>query len=165
LRVDVDEWPAPAYVHPDHRESLDAAVRGRLRATRTTLLSPFDPVVWDRERASAMFGFDYRIECYVPAPKRVFGYYVLPILHRGRLIGRLDAKAHRAQGRFEVKALFLEAGVAIDGALAESVAAAIADCAEWHATPSISVARCTPRAFLRPLRDALAMRAGERRTK
>jgi uncharacterized protein YcaQ len=165
LRVDVDGWPAPAYVHPDHRESLDAAVRGRLRATLTTLLSPFDPVVWDRERARAMFGFDYRIECYVPAPKRVFGYYVLPILHRGRLIGRLDAKAHRAQGRFEVKALFLEAGVAIDDALAESVAAAIADCAEWHATPSISVARCTPRAFLRPLRDALAMRAGERRTK
>jgi uncharacterized protein YcaQ len=164
LRIDVDGWAAPAYVHADHRDSLDAAVRGRLRATRTSLLSPFDPVVWDRERASAMFGFDYRIECYVPAPKRVFGYYVLPILHRGRLIGRLDAKAHRAEGRFEVKALFLEDDVAIDDALAEAVAVAIVECAEWHATPSVSVARCTPRAFLRPLRSALARRADERRT-
>ncbi|HVV98474.1 MAG TPA: crosslink repair DNA glycosylase YcaQ family protein [Rhodanobacteraceae bacterium] len=164
LRIDVDGWPTPAYVHADHRESLDAAVRGRLRATRTTLLSPFDPVVWDRERASAMFGFDYRIECYVPAPKRVFGYYVLPILHRGRLIGRLDAKAHRAEGRFEIKALFLEDDVAIDDALADAVADAIADCAEWHAAPSVSVARCTPRSFLRQLRGALARRADERRT-
>jgi uncharacterized protein YcaQ len=165
LRIDVDGWPAPAYVHPDHRESLDAAVRGRLRATHTTLLSPFDPVVWDRERASAMFGFDYRIECYVPAPRRVFGYYVLPILHRGRLIGRLDAKAHRAEGRFEVKALFLEDDVAPDDALADAMAGAIADCAHWHATPDVSVARCTPRAFLRPLRSALSRRAGDRETK
>jgi uncharacterized protein YcaQ len=165
LRVDVDGWPAPGYVHPDHRGSLDAALRGRLRATHATLLSPFDPVVWDRERASAMFGFDYRIECYVPEPKRVFGYYVLPILDRGRLIGRLDAKAHRAEGRFEVKALFLEDGVAPDDALAGAVAGAIADCAEWHATPKVSVTRCTPRAFLRPLRSALAKRRGESKAK
>jgi uncharacterized protein YcaQ len=161
LRIEVDGWPAPAYVHPDHAQLLDAALRGRLRATHTTLLSPFDPVVWDRERARAMFGFDYRIECYVPAPKRVFGYYVLPILHRGRLIGRLDAKAHRDEGRFEIKALFLEDGVAVDEALADAVAGAIADCADWHATPQVVVGRCTPRAFLRPLCASLARRAAD----
>ena len=81
----------------------------------TTLLSPFDPVVWDRRRALELFGFDYRIECYTPAPKRRYGYFTLPILHRGALIGRLDPKAHRKDGIFEVKALYIEPGVDPDG--------------------------------------------------
>ncbi|MBO9663331.1 crosslink repair DNA glycosylase YcaQ family protein [Dokdonella sp.] len=155
LRVDVEGWKHPAYVHPDHREALASAAVGRLRATHTTLLSPFDPVVWDRERAAAMFGFDYRIECYVPAPKRRYGYYVLPILHRGRLVGRLDAKAHRADGRFEVKALYLEEGVEADAKLAAAVAEAIRRCADWHATPQVELGRCEPKTFKRELREAL----------
>ena len=155
VRVAVDGWKFPGYVHPEHGDALLAASRGRLRATHTTLLSPFDPVVWDRERVAAMFGFDYRIEVYVPAPKRVFGYYVLPILHRGRLVGRLDAKAHRAEGRFEVKALFLEEGVVADEALAEAIAGAIRDCAAWHGTPDVAIGRCSPRALKRALEGAL----------
>lgn len=159
LRVAVDGWKAPAYVHPDHAEALARAAAGRLRATRTTLLSPFDPVVWDRERAATLFGFDYRIECYTPAPKRRWGYYVLPILHRGRLVGRLDAKAHRGDGLFEVKALFLEDGVVPDEALAMAIARAIAECANWHATPRVAVARCEPRGFAALLRRALRAEA------
>ncbi len=155
LRIAVDGWDAPAYLHAGHRDICVAAARGRLRATHTTLLSPFDPVVWDRERASALFDFDYRLECYTPAPKRVYGYYVLPILHRGRLVGRLDAKAHRADGLFEVKALFLEDGVEPSEALADSIARAIRNCAQWHATPEVRVVRCTPRSFNRPLQQAL----------
>ena len=127
----------------------------RLRATHTTLLSPFDPVVWDRERARAMFDFDYRLECYTPGPKRRYGYYVLPILHRGRLVGRLDAKAHRAEGAFEVKALFLEDGVEPGEAFADAVALAIRQCAAWHATPAVSLGRCAPRAFKPMLQRAL----------
>ena len=96
LRVGVDEWKNAGYVHPDHRDELLAATRGRLRASHTTLLSPFDPVIWDRERVATMFGFDYRIEVYVPEPKRIWGYYVLPILHRGRLVGRIDAERRHA---------------------------------------------------------------------
>lgn len=155
LRVEVEGWKHPAYVHPDHGEALASAAAGRLRATRTTLLSPFDPVVWDRERAAAMFGFDYRIECYVPAPKRKYGYYVLPVLHRGRLVGRLDAKAHRADGVFEVKAFYLEPGVDADAALAAAVAGAIGECADWHATPRVELGRCEPKAFRRVLCEAL----------
>ncbi len=155
LRVSVEGWDAPAYVHADHRESLLAAARGRLRATLTTLLSPFDPVIWDRERASGLFEFDYRLECYTPAPKRRYGYYVLPILHRGRLVGRLDAKAHRADGRFEVKAFFLEDGVVADEALANAIADAIQRCADWHATPRVEISRCAPRTFKKPLQAAL----------
>ena len=155
LRVAVKGWDECAYVHRDHADLLARARRGRLLATHTTLLSPFDPVVWDRARASAMFGFDYTLECYTPAPKRRYGYFVLPILRRGRLVGRLDAKAHRATGTFEVKKLFVEPAVNADGALLSDIAAAIRACAEWHATPQVLVRRVDPKDLLTPLRDAL----------
>ncbi len=156
LRVDVDGWSAPGYVHRDHAPLLARAAAGRLRASHTTLLSPFDPVVWDRERASAMFGFDYRIECYTPAPKRRWGYYVLPILQRGRLVGRLDAKAHRATGVFEVKAIYLEEGNEPTTALVQDIASAIRASAQWHQTPDVGIGRCEPRSLGRELRAALA---------
>lgn len=144
LRVEVAGWDSAAYVHRDHTAWLDSAREGRLRSTHTALLSPFDPIVWDRARVRAMFDFDYTIECYVPAAKRRYGYYVLPILHRGRLIGRLDAKAHRAEGIFEVKALFLEEGVTPSERMLADVAQAIATTAAWHGTPKIRLGRCRP---------------------
>lgn len=144
LRVQVSGWDSAAYVHRDHAPLLDSAYAGRLRATHTALLSPFDPLVWDRARVRAMFDFDYTIECYVPAAKRRYGYYVLPILHRGRLIGRLDAKAHRAEGMFEVKALFLEESVTPTERMLAELAQAIAALATWHGTPRIRLGRCRP---------------------
>jgi len=155
IRVDVRGWENPAYVHRDHAPLLARAARGGLRAKHTTLLSPFDPVVWHRERASVMFGFDYTIECYVPGHKRRYGYFVLPILHRGRLIGRLDAKAHRASGEFEIKAIFLEPDVEPDESLIAEVATAIQRAADWHGTPKVVVRRSEPKAFAAMLRAAL----------
>jgi len=78
----------------------------RLRA-----LNPFDPLLRDRARLARLFGFDYRIEVFVPAQKRQWGYYVFPLLERDRLIGRLDMKAARAAGTLEVTRLWLEPGV------------------------------------------------------
>ncbi len=72
------------------------------------ILSPFDNAVMHRDRLNALFGFDFRIECYVPAPKRVFGYFCLPILFGDRFVGRIDCKAHRAQQQLEVLSLHLE---------------------------------------------------------
>lgn len=95
------------YLHPDNL-SLARSITEGLRSNVTTLLSPFDPVVWDRSRTLALFDYDYRLECYTPAPKRRYGYFTLPILHRGNLIGRLDPKAHRKERVFEVKSLHLE---------------------------------------------------------
>jgi len=152
LRVEVAGWDSAAYVHRDHAAWLDSAREGRLRATHTALLSPFDPIVWDRARVRAMFDFDYTIECYVPAAKRRYGYYVLPILHRGRLIGRLDAKAHRAEGMFEVKALFLEEGVTPSERMLADVAQAIAKTAAWHGTPKVRLGRCRPTQWASALR-------------
>lgn len=158
IRVQVQGWDSPAYVHADHADLLRQAACGALRASHTSLLSPFDPVVWDRARASAMFGFDYTIECYLPEPKRRYGYFVLPILDRGRLVGRLDAKAHRAEGRFEVKYIHLEPGVDPDPRRLRAVATAIQACADWHETPEVSVRRSDPRGLAADLRRVLRER-------
>ncbi|MGC1549071.1 MAG: crosslink repair DNA glycosylase YcaQ family protein [Rhodanobacter sp.] len=152
LAVSVDGWIAQGYVHRDHAELLDKAAKGHLRATHTALLSPFDPLVWDRSRLREMFDFDYTIECYLPPAKRRYGYYVLPILHRGKLIGRLDAKAHRAEGVFKVKALFLEEGVEPEPRLLDELAQAIAATAQWHGTPRVKLERCNPAAIAPALR-------------
>ncbi|WP_049622115.1 winged helix-turn-helix domain-containing protein [Frateuria defendens] len=141
LAASVAGWNVPGYVHRDHADLLAQAAQGRLRATHTALLSPFDPLVWDRARVQALFGFEYTIECYTPAPKRRYGYYVLPILHRGRLVGRLDAKAHRTTGVFEIKTLWLEPDVEPAPRLLEEVASAIARTARWHGTPTVRLVR------------------------
>jgi uncharacterized protein len=156
LSAQVVGWAEPAYLHPANLDQAVAAAGGALTPTRTTLLSPFDPVVWDRARARELFGFDYRIEVYTPAARRVYGYFTLPILHRGRLVGRLDPKAHRAEGRFDVRGLYLESGVALDEALVEGLAAALAACAAWHATPAVTLSQSDPPALAAALRARLA---------
>ncbi|HEU0055515.1 MAG TPA: crosslink repair DNA glycosylase YcaQ family protein [Longimicrobium sp.] len=159
VTVEVEGWKDPGYVHPDHLPLAEAAAAGEIRPTLTTLLSPFDPIVWDRSRGSELFGFDYRLECYTPAPKRVHGYYTLPILHRGALVGRLDPKAHRKEGIFEVKALYLEPGVRVTRTLAGELARALRECAAWHGTPEVVVRRSAPPGFATQLSDALAATA------
>ncbi len=155
IPAQVEGWKEVAFIHPDHLALAESAAAGALQPELTTLLSPFDPVVWDRTRALELFGFDYRIECYTPEPKRRYGYFTLPILRRGRLIGRLDPKAHRKEGRFEVKALHLEPGVVIDESLAADLAATLRDCATWHATPDIEIQRTDPPELADLVRRAL----------
>jgi hypothetical protein len=155
LRVEVEGFEGPAYVHPDQLGLLEEAASGSREATLTTLLSPFDPLVWDRQRARELFDFDYMIECYTPAPKRRYGYFTLPILHRGQLIGRLDPKAHRAQGVFEIKALHLEPGVAVSEELTVELAAVLRGLAAWHATPDLVIRQSNPPEFAAMLEAAL----------
>jgi uncharacterized protein YcaQ len=153
LRVAVDGLGGAAYVHPDHVDLIERAASGDLHPVLTTLLSPFDPLVWDRNRARELFDFDYTIECYTPAAKRRYGYFTLPILHRGQLIGRLDPKAHRAQGMFEIKALHLEPGVAVNEQLVADLAAVLHRLADWHGTPNLVVRQSDP-PELAPLLEA-----------
>ena len=155
LRVAVDGWDAPTYMHQTHAALLKKAMAGKLIATHTALLSPFDPVVWDRERASTLFDFDYRLECYTPEAKRVYGYFVLPILCRGELIGRLDAKAHRSDGVLEVRALYAQPGCTWDDQQVEDVAQAIARSAAWHDTPKVVITATRPAGLAAKLRRAL----------
>ncbi len=120
------------------------------------LLSPFDPIVWHRLRASELFGFDYLIECYTPAEKRIYGYFTLPILHRGELVGRLDPKAHRSKGIFEVKALHLEPGFVPDARFVSELAETLTGFAAWHGTPEVRIACTNPP----DLRDELIQALG-----
>jgi uncharacterized protein len=149
LRARVEGWKEPVFVHPDHASLLAEAAQGGLNPTVTTLLSPFDPIVWDRRRALELFGFDYRLECYTPLEQRRYGYFTLPILRRGQLVGRIDAKAHRAAGVFELKSVALEpaalrAGGRPSERLSSDIAAAVARCARWHGCPSVELGRVLP---------------------
>lgn len=151
IPVAIDDWKEPAYVHRSLEALLPAAQADTLRSTVTTLLSPFDPVVWDRRRASTLFGFDYTIECYTPGHKRRYGYFCLPVLHRGRLVGRIDAKAHRTLGTFELKAVHVEPGVRFGTGLAADVAKAVKKLAAWHGTPDVTVGQQAPPELVKAL--------------
>lgn len=133
-----------AYVHENNVGLARKAAQGKLTPKRTVLLSPFDPVVWHRLRASELFGFDYLIECYTPAEKRLYGYFTLPILHRGQLVGRLDPKAHRAAGIFEIKALHLEPGFEPDDRFVTELAQTVTGFAVWHGTPEVRITATNP---------------------
>jgi uncharacterized protein len=147
VHVPVEGWNDPGFAHPDTLPLLHAIAEGEARPSVTTLLSPFDPIVWDRARALALFDFDYRIEVYTPEAKRRYGYFSLPILHRDALVGRLDAKAHRKDGVFEVRALHLEPETPLTEDLARDLSAALRACATWHRTPEVRIVRAEPGEF------------------
>jgi uncharacterized protein YcaQ len=130
--VTVPGWGAPAYMAPD--TVRPRSIRG------TTLLSPFDPVVWYRERAERLFDFRYRIEIYVPEPKRVYGYYVLPLMVDGALVGRVDLKADRKNSALLVRSAFREEGTDSERVAAE-LSAELERFASWLGLDSIELER------------------------
>lgn len=157
LRARVEGWDEPVYIHRDHRELAERAAGGLLAPTLTTLLSPFDPIAGDRRRALELFNFDYRLECYTPAARRRYGYFTLPILRRGVLAGRIDAKAHRRDGVFELKSVVLEQGVRASERFAADIAGAVQRCAQWHGCPEVRVSHAAPGGFAALLEQALAI--------
>jgi uncharacterized protein YcaQ len=143
VEVAVDGWGAPAWADP---AALAAPPRGR---HRTTLLSPFDSMIFDRRRTERLFGFTHRLEAYVPKAKRVHGYFVMPLLAGGRLVGRVDPKREGST--------LIARQLSVDGlAHVEPVAAALREAASWVGCDAVAVERVTPRAALAPLRAALA---------
>ena len=120
------------WLHRDQWPLLEKAEKNTLQATHSAVLSPFDPVVWDRKRAEALFNFSYRLECYTPAEKRKYGYFVLPLLHQGVLVGRMDAKMHRKSNELEIISLYLEEGIKPEQSLINGLHKALNDFAHWQ---------------------------------
>ena len=134
---------------------LSAGARCPGQVSGSALLTPFDPLIWARARTERLFDFEYRIEIYTPAAKRRYGYYVLPFLHRGRLVARVDLKAERAQGRLRVQAAHLEPRCE-PGATAEALAGELVMLADWLGLDDIRLGRRGDLApHLRPALKAL----------
>lgn len=146
LPVTVQGWRAPAYLWPDARRPRRIEARA--------LLSPFDPLIWYRDRALRLFGFHYRIEIYTPAAQRVHGYYVLPFLLDEQLVARVDLKSDRQSRALRVQAAWAEPGIDT-GLVAEQLAGQLLDLASWleldrvvltgRGDLSPALARCLPK--------------------
>ncbi|MCX4881175.1 winged helix-turn-helix domain-containing protein [Streptomyces sp. NBC_00847] len=145
--VTVEGWGKPAWADPS---ALDALPRGR---HRTTLLSPFDSLIWERARTERIFGFTHRLEAYVPKPKRVYGYFAMPVLAGGRLVGRVDPAR---EGR-----TLVARQVTLDGPKAvPAVAQALAEAASWVDCTDVRVERMEAPELREPLARELTRALG-----
>jgi uncharacterized protein YcaQ len=144
LPLEVEGWKETAYLDPADLPLLEEIESGGQQPVLTAFLSPFDNLIWDRQRVLDLFGFAYRAEMYVPKAKRRYGYYVMPILHRGRLVGRLDPKADRKTNTLILRALYLEPDVPLRDDLVAGIAAALEEFMMFHDSQAMVLERSEP---------------------
>jgi uncharacterized protein YcaQ len=150
-KVHVEDDKAEWFIHTVDVPLLDRIEADDFAFERTTLLSPFDNLICDRARTAKLFNFDFRVEIYTPAHKRKFGYYVLPILHGDRLIGRIDPKLDREHGRLHIHAVHAEKDAPLNRKTARSIRTAIEDLATFLGASEIHYTHLVPSGWQRDL--------------
>ena len=173
VELEVEDEPRPWYARAEDLPALARAGRRRAGSRGTTLLSPFDSFLWHRARADRLWGYFYRIEIYVPGHRRTHGYYSLPVLHDGQLIGRVDVKTHRERGVLEARHAHFEPWFAAgeapprphwgrveQGAGLAGLAGALGSLAAFVGAERVALGRVTPAALRPALAAALAAAAG-----
>jgi hypothetical protein len=134
-------------VHRENLALLEKAAEGEIWARRTTFLSPFDSLFWARQRDQKLWGFRQSLEAYLPATKRVYGYFCLPILHNDRLIGRLDPKLIRKEKHLRIKAIYLEPGIEPEDGMIGAVAGCMREFLSFHQATDLSIDKSQPIEF------------------
>ena len=147
--VESEDFSEGVLVHIDRIDLIEKAKMGTLVPQKTTILSPFDPLIWDRERTKELYDFDFTLECYLPASKRKYGYFSLPILQQGKLVARMDAKAHRKEKLMEIKNIHFESSFVPDETFKSEFLSTLTEFATWHKTPEILVSPKVKQEFLR----------------
>jgi uncharacterized protein YcaQ len=142
-------------VHRDTLPLVEQAADGVIRPARTTFLNPFDSLFWARNRDQRFWGFRQTLEAYRPAPKREWGYYCLPILHRDQLIGRFDPKLERKKKTLILRALYLEPGIEPADEMMADVAGVMRDFLAWHEANDLVIEKSHPAVFGERLLAAL----------
>jgi uncharacterized protein YcaQ len=142
-------------IHRDNLPLLRQAADGEITAQRTTFLSPFDNLWWANRRDEKFWNFHQSIEAYLPASKRTYGYFCMPILHKDRLVGRMDPKLERKTGKLILRALYLEPGIKPTEELITDVAGATRNFMAFHEARELVFERSEPTAFSRKLMKAM----------
>jgi uncharacterized protein YcaQ len=153
--VEVEGWKEQAYLASADIPLIDKLESGLYQTTLTSFLSPFDNLTWNRDRLAAIFGFEYRIEMYTPRAQRKYGYYVLPILHNGRFVGRLDPKADRKTKTLIIRAIYLEPDEKITEDLLNGIVEALREFIAFHGSQKLLIERTEPRALRTAVLDRI----------
>ena len=150
IKVTVDELQGPLYLFVHYLPYLEGLRAGRGWPKRTTFLSPFDNLIFNRKRMKELWDMDYTVEIYTPVEKRVYGYYTMPILHRGDLIGRIDPSYNRKEKVLYIRSFHLEEGVKLTKTMIKELRAALDELGQFLSAKEWTLHSCAPE-----LREAL----------
>ena len=137
----------PLVIHRDNLPLLEKAASGEIHPQRTTFLNPWDNFWWAQDRDEVLWGFQHIIEAYVPQPKRIYGYYLMPILHKDRLIGRLDPKLDRKTHTLHIRALHLEPNIELTDELIADISVVLKDFMKFHHAKELVIEKSNPEFF------------------
>jgi len=145
VALNVAGWKDQAYVLAEDVPLIESIARGKRQPALTTFLSPFDNLTWNRTRLQELFGFEYILGLYVPAKQRKHGYYVTPILHNGRFVGRLDPKADRKTKTLILQAIYLEPDEPLTDELLSGIVNALREFMTFHGSQHLTILHAEPK--------------------